>query len=420
MINLIRSRSDFRYGFFILFKMKNFYWIGLLSILVALKITPTIAQNESDERALLEVQNGISISKDSLFKLNLRFRMQNRFGLRTESGEDLAIEQIDFRVRRMRLRLDGYVLNPRIQYYIQLGFSKADLDLDGGDFAQPIRDAIIYYYLNPNFYFGFGQSKLPGNRERVVSSGNLQFVDRSIANGVFTLDRDFGFFAYYTIPNKGKAQYQLKGAVSTGEGRNPSPGDNGLSYTGRIEYLPFGKFKNGGDYSEGDLEFEPLPKLSLALTLNSNQNGARTRGQLGSDLYEKRDQRVLIADAMFKYRGWGILAEYFQRKSSDPITRNSLGSTRVVWIGRGHNIQVSKMVSSKSELALRYSEVRPEDEIKTFERQGDEVALGFSRYLNGHRIKIQGNFGYGWANNEWNLVNTSNFWFGTFQVEFGL
>lgn len=420
MINLIRSRSDFRYGFFILFKMKNFYWIGLLSILVALKITPTIAQNESDERALLEVQNGISISKDSLFKLNLRFRMQNRFGLRTESGEDLAIEQIDFRVRRMRLRLDGYVLNPRIQYYIQLGFSKADLDLEGGGFAQPIRDAIIYYYLNPNLYFGFGQSKLPGNRERVVSSGNLQFVDRSIANGVFTLDRDFGFFAYYTIPNKGKAQYQLKGAVSTGEGRNPSPGDNGLSYTGRIEYLPFGKFKNGGDYSEGDLEFEPSPKLSLALTLNSNQNGARTRGQLGSDLYEKRDQRVLIADAMFKYRGWGVLAEYFQRKSPDPITRNSLGATRVVWIGKGHNIQVSKMVSSKSELALRYSEVRPEDEIKTFERQGDEVALGFSRYLNGHRIKIQGNFGYGWANNEWNLVNTSNFWFGTFQVEFGL
>ena len=107
--------------------MKNFYWIGLLSILVALKITPTIAQNESDERALLEVQNGISISKDSLFKLNLRFRMQNRFGMRSESGEDLSIEQTDFRVRRMRLRLDGYVLNPRIQYYIQLGFSKSDM-----------------------------------------------------------------------------------------------------------------------------------------------------------------------------------------------------------------------------------------------------------------------------------------------------
>ncbi|MCZ8133884.1 MAG: porin, partial [Algoriphagus sp.] len=252
--------------------MKKIYRIVLTSVLSSFFTTFSFAQNESDEKALLEVQNGISISKDSLFKLNLRFRMQNRFGLRSESGDDLSIEQIDFRVRRMRLRLDGYVLNPRIQYYIQLGFSKSDMDLDGGSFAQPIRDAIIYYYLNPNFYVGFGQSKLPGNRERVVSSGNLQFVDRSIANGVFTLDRDFGFFAYYNVPAKGKAQYLLKGAISTGEGRNPSPGDNGLSYTGRIEFLPFGKFKNGGDYSEGDLEFEPKPKLSLALTINSNQN----------------------------------------------------------------------------------------------------------------------------------------------------
>lgn len=400
--------------------MKKILRILSVSILISFGLTTAKAQNESDERALLEVQNGISISKDSLFKLNLRFRMQNRFGLRTESGEDLSIEQTDFRVRRMRLRLDGYVLSPKIQYYVQLGFSKSDMDLDGGTFAQPIRDAIIYYYFNPNFYVGFGQAKLPGNRERVVSSGNLQFVDRSIANGVFTLDRDFGFFAYYTLPAKGKAQYQIKGALSTGEGRNPSPGDNGLSYTGRFEFLPFGKFKNGGDYSEGDLEFEATPKLSLALTLNSNQNGARTRGQLGSDLYEKRDQQVLIIDAMFKYRGWGVLAEYFQRKSSDPITQNSMGATRVVWVGNGHNVQVSRMISSKSELALRFAEVRPADEIKSFEAQGDEVALSFSRYLNGHRIKIQGNFGYGWANNEWTLVNTSNFWFGTFQVEFGI
>lgn len=393
---------------------------SLLGIIFLFSINNSFAQNESDERALLEVQNGISIAKDSLFKLNLRFRMQNRFGLRSESGEDLSIEQTDFRVRRMRLRLDGYVLNPKIQYYIQLGFSKSDMDLDGGGFAQPIRDAIIYYYLNPNFYVGFGQSKLPGNRERVVSSGNLQFVDRSIANGVFTLDRDFGFFTYYTIPTKGKAQFQLKGAISTGEGRNPSPGDKGLSYTGRVEFLPFGKFKNGGDYSEGDLEFEPKPKLSIALTLNSNQNAVRARGQLGSDLYAKRDQQVLIADAMFKYRGWGVLAEYFQRNSPDPITRNTSGATRVVWIGKGHNLQVSRMISAKSELALRYAEVKPDAKIKPYESQGDEVALGFSRYLNGHRIKLQGNFGYGWANNEWNLVNTSNFWFGTFQVEFGI
>jgi hypothetical protein len=213
---------------------------------------------------------------------------------------------------------------------------------------------------------------------------------------------------------------QVKGAVSTGEGRNPSPGDNGLSYTGRFEILPLGKFKNGGDYTEGDLELESTPKLAVAVTFNHNERSSRSRGQLGSDLYEKRDQQVFIADAMFKYRGWGILAEYFQRTSDNPITRNSSGAVRTVWVGQGHNFQVSKLVSKKSELAFRFAKVTPDKKIKSFEKQGDELALGFSRYLNGHRIKIQANLGYGWSNDEWKLVNPANFWFSTFQIEFGI
>ncbi|OOG77243.1 porin [Algoriphagus sp. A40] len=399
---------------------KSIIIVSWAMIMIGLISNPAFSQVESDERALLNVENGISISKDSLFKLNLRFRMQNRFGVRTESGEDLSIEQTDFRVRRLRLRFDGYVLNPRIQYYIQLGFSKSDLDLDGGEYAQPIRDAIIYYYFKPNLYFGFGQSKLPGNRERVVSSGNLQFADRSIANGVFTLDRDFGFFGYYTLPTKGKAQYQLKGAVSTGEGRNPSPGDYGLSYTGRFEYLPFGKFINSGDYSEGDLEFEPNPKLSIGITYNWNENAARTRGQLGTYLYEKRDQNVFIADAMFKYIGWGVMAEYFRRNSLDPITENAEGLKRAVWVGNGANFHVSRMLSRKSELAFRYAVVNPDQEIVNLEKRAEEAILGFTRYLNGHRIKIQANFGYGWLDAAPELNDYDNYWFGTFQVEFGI
>ncbi|GAA0881186.1 hypothetical protein GCM10009119_41560 [Algoriphagus jejuensis] len=381
---------------------------------------PAFSQVESDERALINVDKGLSFSKDSLFKLNLRFRMQNRFGIRTESGNDLSIEQTDFRVRRLRLRLDGYVLSPKMQYYIQLGFSKADLDLESGGYAQPIRDAMIYYTFNKNFYVGFGQGKLPGNRERVVSSGNLQFADRSIANGVFTLDRDFGFFGYYTLPTKGRAEYQLKGAINTGEGRNPSPGDAGLSYTARFEYLPFGKFIDSGDYSEGDLEFEPVPKLAIGVSYNYNDEAVRTRGQLGSALYEARDLQVFIADAMFKYMGWAVMGEYFQRVASDPITQNEDGAIRTVWVGKGNNIHLSRMISRKSELAVRYASVRPDEVVKMQEQRLEETTLGYTRYINGHRIKMQGNVGYSWSNKQIELVQTSNFWFATFQIEFGI
>lgn len=395
---------------------------ALVLFLFFVTIGHSIAQNESDERSLLEVSNGISVSKDSLFRLNLRFRMQNqnRVGFRTESGEVLDIEQIDFRVRRMRVRLDGYVLNEKLQYYIQLGFTKSDLDLDAGDFAQPIRDAIIYYHPKPNLYFGFGQSKLPGNRERVISSGNLQFADRSIANGIFTLDRDFGFFAYYTLPTPGNSQYQMKGAISTGEGRNPSIGGRGLSYTGRVEYLPFGGFKNSGDYSEGDLDFESKPKLSFGMTYNWNENGTRSRGQLGSLLFENRDQQVFIVDAMFKYVGWGLLAEYFERDARNPITRNPQGEQTAVWVGNGTNFQVSKMVTRNAEFAIRYASVNPDNLVSDFEDRIEETILGFSRYLNGHRVKIQANLGYAWRDGVYLLSNTNNFWFSTFQVEFGI
>ena len=401
--------------------MKRILLFQLIIGCLGLALSQTVvAQNESDERSLLQVQKGISFTKDSLFSLNMRFRLQNRIGFRTESGEDLSFEQTDFRIRRLRVRLDGFVFNPRIQYYIQLGFSKSDMDLDGGEVAQPIRDAILYYHFSPNFYVGLGQAKLPGNRERVISSGNLQFAERSIANSFFTLDRDFGVFAYFTVPSQGKAFFQFKGAISSGEGRNPSVGDRGLSYTGRIEVLPFGKFTNGGDYSEGDLELEARPKLSLGASYNYNESGSRSRGQLGPELYQKRDQRVLIADMMLKYRGWALLGEYFSRNASNPITYNPLGLRQAVWVGSGQNLQVSKLISKQGELAIRYAQITPKQSIRNLEMQREETTLGYTHYVGGHRVKLQGNLGYSWANNQLLLTEKANYWFGLFQVEFGI
>lgn len=376
---------------------------------------------ESDERALLNVDEGIKFSKDSLFLMNLRFRMQNRAGFNSiYSGSSIGIEQFEMRVRRLRLRLDGYVLSPKFQYYIQLAFSRADLDLETGDIAQPIRDAILYYAINDNFYLGFGQSKLPGNRERVISSGNLQFADRSIANSLFTLDRDFGLFGYYTIRTKSPALLLLKGAISTGDGRNANALNNGLSYTGRLEVLPFGLFKNNGDYSEGDLEFEPKPKLSIGITLSENQKALRTGGQLGPQLFEARNLNSLIVDAMFKYQGWSLMSEYMSRSSTDPITTNELGAIRFVVVGHGVNTHFSKMISPKSELAFRYAYVIPDESITGLQDRVDETLLGYTRYLNGHRIKVQANIGYRWLEGLYQLENAGNSWTGMFQVEFGI
>lgn len=377
------------------------------------------AQTESDERALIEIHDGVTISKDSMFLMNLRFRMQNRIGFTTVSGDDFSVKAVEARVRRLRLRLDGFVMNDRVRYYIQLNFSRQDLDLVEDLVAQPVRDAMVYYHFNKRTYIGFGQSKLPGNRQRVTSSGNLQFPDRSIANATFTLDRDFGVFGYHTIP-MGDQQVQVKGAVSTGDGRGAVPENEGMAYTGRVEWLPFGSFANKGDYSEGDLEFEPKPKLSVAGGYCFNDRAVRTGGQLGGELYTPTDMGTFIADLLYKQQGWAFSAEYFDRQSDEPITTNEEGEVSYITTGYGVNAQLSKVLKSKYEFVGRYSLVQPTGEVAELRGSTEEVLLGSTKYLNGHRIKLQLYAGYRWTEGLMEFGHAGNAWTTLFQVEFGI
>ncbi len=380
------------------------------------------AQTESDERSLLDVDDGISFSKDDLFKLNLRFRMQNRVGLYSRAGDDLGIERVEAMVRRLRLRFDGYVLSPKISYYIQLSFSKGDQDLETGVVPQTVRDAILYYTFNKNFYIGFGQSKLPGNRQRVISSGNQQFAERSFANARMTIDRDFGLFGYYTLRPADNFIVNLKGAITTGDGRNASISNNGMAYTGRLELLPFGNFMDNGDYSEGDLNFEPTPKLSIAVSNSLNKRAMRTGGQVGRELFSERDIKTLIVDGVFKYDGWAATGEYFRRTTpnNSAITDNLLGNSRHVTTGQAINFQGSRMLSKKTELAMRYTFLDTDEEISALEPDRKTVLLGSSRYLNGHRIKLQSFLGYEWLPEKVISSKKDDFWVLMFQVEFGI
>jgi phosphate-selective porin OprO/OprP len=380
------------------------------------------AQTESDERSLLDVDDGISFSKDDLFKLNLRFRMQNRLGLYSRAGDDLGVERVEAMVRRLRLRFDGYVLSPKISYYIQLSFSKGDQDLENGVVPQTVRDAILYYTFNKNFYIGFGQSKLPGNRQRVISSGNQQFAERSFANARMNIDRDFGLFAYYTLVPSQNFIVNLKGAITTGDGRNASISNNGMAYTGRIELLPFGNFMDNGDYSEGDLNFEPSPKLSIAVSNSINKRAMRTGGQLGRELYNERDIETLIVDGVFKYNGWAATGEYFKRTTpnNSPISENVLGDKRFVTTGQAFNFQGSRMLSTKTELAMRYTFLDTDEVISSLEPDRKSVLIGSSRYLNGHRIKLQSFLGYEWLPALARTSSKDDFWVLMMQIEFGI
>jgi len=401
--------------------------IFILSALIVFS-TNVIAQKQ-ETAIYTKSQKGIEfVGKDSIFSMRLQFRMQNRAAFLTRSEEDLSAASYEFRVRRLRLKMEGFVYDPRLTYKLQLAFSRGDMDWDMTQESvvntspNVVRDAVVYYEPADGLKFGFGQTKLPGNRQRVVSSGDQQFADRSIVNATFNMDRDFGFFGTYK-----KDYFSISGALTSGEGRNTSQSNSGLSYTGRLEALPLGAFTGKNDYQEGDLEREKKPKLSIGASYNFNDDAVRAGGQLGRDLYSKTDLTTVSLDLLFKYKGFAVYSELMQRNCSNPITFSAdTSSIQTVYAGYGILEQVSYLFKSNWEVAVRYASVTPfksvynNTDFSGINTKGtDEFQFGVTRYLNGHRVKVQANVLYQVTKNLRNDTQTSRFG-GIFQIELGI
>ncbi|HRE76736.1 MAG TPA: porin [Flavobacterium sp.] len=358
-------------------------------------------------------------SPDSIFQLNIRFRMQNRLGYLNNEDQDDAYEG---QVRRLRLRFDGYVGNPKFLYAIQLSFAPGDVgEIEAGENINIIRDAVMFYRPNKHWSFAFGQTKLPGNRQRVNSSGALQLTDRSINNARFNIDRDFGFQTYFLNEKKDKFSYNLKSAISTGNGRNvtKSP-DDGFALTGRMELFPLGAFSKDGTNFEGDIAREQKPRLLLAGTFQRNVKARQTQGQLGQDLFEKRTMESVFVDAMLKYNGWALMSSYMNRTSENPFTFNPEDATdfNYVYVGEGFDYQLSYIFPTSYEVIGRFSTQKVNEDIQSFAPHTKQYSIGVTKYLWEHAFKLQ---------TEITLDDLTYFdgssktnWYIRFQVEIGI
>jgi phosphate-selective porin OprO/OprP len=359
-------------------------------------------------------------SPDSLFQLNIRFRMQNR--VTYFDGEDES-PSYDGQIRRLRLRFDGYVGNPKFLYAIQLSFAAGDVgEFQEGENVNIIRDAVIFYRPNNHWNFSFGQTKLPGNRQRVNSSGALQLTDRSINNARFTIDRDFGFQIHNLNEYKDQFSYNFKGALSTGEGRNVTGrSDDGVALTGKVELFPLGAFTKDGANFEGDIVREVKPKLMFSGAFQQNNNSQRTQGQLGAYLFEKKTTHSVLLDAMLKYQGWSLMSSYMSRSASGTaLAFNPIDATdfNYVYVGNGFDYQLSYHLKSDYELIGRYSLQHVSPEIHRFTPHVKQYSLGLTKYIWEHAFKLQTEITFDTSTYFGN--QTRKDWYFRFQVEIGI
>jgi phosphate-selective porin OprO and OprP len=369
-------------------------------------------------------------SDDGKFSVGTRLRLQLRYSLAHDAEADPKLKHV-FQLRRARLQFKGHTFGKHNKYKVEFAFSPRDLGMKNG---VPHRTPLLTWYLEFDYLRDLtvraGQYKIPYSRQRVVSSGDLQLVDRSIANGEFNHDRDIGFDL------RSKDLFGLGGyvryyaGVYMGEGRdfgdkNATP-DFKLHYLARMEVLPLGPFK---DYKEADMYRSVKPKLSLGGAYAFHHRSQGLRGVLGTTASDEgtTDYHSANVDYAFKYAGFSSTGEFHWRKGArqagdatieDP---NDAAATLPAPVeaarnGVGWFVQAGYLFPRLPlELAARYSAIRglgTADPGTLFDASGytsltqrDALGLGLSYYVAGHPWKIQSDYIRGWDDGDFGKAN---------------
>ncbi len=346
-------------------------------------------------------------SRDGEFELALRSRLQLRHELVHDSEADPRTTHL-LMVRRARVNITGHMFGEHNRYKLQLALSPRDMQFGAAGAARsPVLDAVVEFDHLSDLTLSAGQFMVPFNRQRIVSSGDFELVDRSIASGEFHLDRDVGLqLSSNDLAGLGALRYLI--GVFNGEGRDANQmADGGLLYVVRVEALPQGNAKTRWDYEEGDLERVSTPRVSLGAAYARHQQADNDRGIMGRPPTDggTTDFDLLTADAVAHWLGLSLMGEAYYRRGKrefgNAMTTDDAGLVAPAarepardgfgWFVQGGYILPSWPLG----VAARYSRVR--GTAGSSLPDSDEVGGGPSWYIGGHDLKLQLDYFRHWS-----------------------
>jgi phosphate-selective porin len=251
-----------------------------------------------------------------------------------------------------------------------------------------------------------GQWKVDYNRERRDSSGTQQFVERSIVNEIFTLDRQVGAMLYGHVAPGTPFDSRYYAGVFTGSGRGEANDDANMMYFGRYQWNFLGRDLK---WSQSDVEFHEQPTGSVAFgaytTIGKctrwSSSGCGTLPEdnsagvsYTSDSSAKAGQyRVqgMVEEFAFKWRGLSIQHEYHWKEVKDNsypegapgYKTNMMGSySQIGYFPHGLIPAVPKPL----EVAFRYAFVDPNISAPNDRRQEYTTAINW--FFAGHKNKL--------------------------------
>lgn len=327
-------------------------------------------------------------SDDNSYQMNVHARFQFRYATPDDSQPLVRDDYFsdsdsgtEFGTNRARLKVKGYVYQPWLRVSLEYEL-KNNYMLDYRFMIEK------YDWLK----FKLGQWKLEYSRERSISSGGQQMLDRSIINRHFTIDRHQGAAVYGHLDAGSVYNFNYWAGVATGTGRGSnSDDDSDPLYYGRIQWNFLGK-EMGFIASDYKITEEPVASIGYAAATNrsrytrfSSSGGGSLTGFSEGEPGQYEIQQFNI-DAAFLYAGLSAQAEYHEKEIDDRL--NALPTTRLsgFYVQAGYFLHQSiPQWPEDVELAARFAKYEPDsptDNVQT------ERAVALNWFLKGHKNKI--------------------------------
>lgn len=353
-------------------------------------------------------------TRDGNWQTNLQWRFQSRVTWPTSGDprqvDDFAArEEVTFQLRRVRMKIGGHGYRPWLKYYFEVDLQPTrDSDDDGSDASARVIDWRVDVAKYDAIGLRVGQWKIDYNRERVDSSGRQQFVERSIVNRIFTIDRQMGVSLRGHLFQGTPADLRYAFGVFTGEGRGVANDDDNLMYTGRIQWNFLGRDLG---LRQTDVERTEKPTASLAFAA-AKHTGVCTRWSSGgcgnldgfaSPSAARQGQfriRQAVQELAFKWQGFSFQQElHWKRVIDRSLANGDAAHDTDLWGGyaqAGYFFhELFECIPEELELAFRYARVREPNEtnrLKTNTRQ--EFTGAANWFFAGHNNKLTLDYSY--------------------------
>ena len=324
------------------------------------------------------------------FYLELSNRIQVRYthvfpddAVKLPGTEAAGDSQGSFRIRRAKLKFEGWFYQPWLQYEVQTnwpGISSANL-------ANYLEDANINWDVTKGkkqFMVKLGQYKVPFGLQELISSGSQQLVDRALVSNVYSRGRDTGVSVWGVL---GSNKFEYRAGIFNGNGLTRSVNDNAkFQKNVRVTFQPNGAVPlgtySGAAQSESDFETKALGKPIFTINAAFEENDLSF---VATDLKTNIKSTLFTVDTMFKYRGFSATGAYFWGER-EPQEINAKFDTSGWYAQAGYFLKPEKW-----EIAARYAQQNPSDLVGP--DKITEIRGGINFFYARHALKVQADYG---------------------------